>query len=264
MKITDIHEVNPYKNFNPRALKPDMQTWGGNAKILLNKIDELNPELIVEVGTWKGGSAIHMAKHLKKINSKAKIVCVDTWLGSLEHWMAKDETSHRKNWFRSLKLKNGYPQLYNQFLYNVIHAGLQEYIIPFPVTSAIAAEWFIKKDIEADFIYIDGDHSYNAVYYDVLQWYVNLKLKGHIIGHDIQMESVNEALDTLKIHGLIDYSADYKNNIYTIKKDKPNLDYLHEITLQSHCTDALQRVSKPQRVSPQSSQSNQSPQSKEQ
>lgn len=258
MKITDIHEVNPYINFNPGALKPDLQTWGGNSNIFIEKIDELKPKLIVEVGTWKGGSAINMAKHLKKINSKAKIVCVDTWLGSLEHWMAKDEKSHRKNWFRSLKLKNGYPQLYSQFLYNVIHAGVQEYIIPFPVTSAIAAEWFTEKDIEADLIYIDGDHSYNAVYHDVMQWYVNLKIKGHIIGHDIQMESVNEALDTLKMHGIIDYSADYKNNIYTIKKNKSELDRLYEIVQQNHYTNALKQVS------PKSLQSNPAPKPKKQ
>ena len=40
---------------------------------------------IIEIGTWKGLSANKMAKLCKSRNKKARIVCVDTFLGAPEH-----------------------------------------------------------------------------------------------------------------------------------------------------------------------------------
>ena len=81
--------------------------------------------MIIEVGSWKGGSAINMAGILKKNKINAKILCIDTWLGSLEMWKAK---GHKEVgfWYDSLMHDNGYPGLYYQFLYNVIAKKMQK------------------------------------------------------------------------------------------------------------------------------------------
>ena len=45
-------------------------------------IADVKPKLIVEVGTWKGASAIYMAKICRKLELNTEIVCIDTWLGT--------------------------------------------------------------------------------------------------------------------------------------------------------------------------------------
>lgn len=141
-------------------LPQDLRGWNGTKPIFADLVYKTNPETIIEVGTWKGQSAITMGK---LVTPGTKIYCVDTWLGALEFIEAGGE--------RNLMLKNGYPQVYYQFLSNVVHNGLQDTIIPFPQTSAIAARWFKKKDIKAELIYIDGSHDEQDVYDDLCNYY---------------------------------------------------------------------------------------------
>ena len=135
--------------------------WHGNNSIFEKLINETNPTHIIEVGAWLGQSTINMAKILKQKNiGDCKITTVDTWLGALE-FIGSDKGDH------NLMKKNGYPQVYYQFLSNVVHNEVQEYINPFPSTSLIAARYFEKNDIKADLIYIDGSHDYEDVIADL-------------------------------------------------------------------------------------------------
>ena len=181
--IGSLHKVNPYDNFDGAGFKLDIQGWGSDRPIFRKLIDKVYPSLIIEIGTWKGGSAINMGKFIKEKKLNCKILCIDTWLGSLEHWKAKDSEKHYK-WYASLNLKNGYPQLYHQFLYNVIHSNLQDIIIPFPNTSAMACKWLKWKKIEADLIYVDGSHEEAEVYADITGYYNILRKKGVLFGDD--------------------------------------------------------------------------------
>jgi hypothetical protein len=87
---------------------------------------------------------------------------------------------------KSLKLKNGYPTVYYQFLANVCHCGNQERIILFPQTSVIVARWFPLKGITAQLIYIDASHDFEDVYVDILQYYKCLDCNGILFGDDYE------------------------------------------------------------------------------
>ena len=50
------------------------------------------------------------------------------------------------------------------------------------------------EDNTLDFVYLDGDHSYNAVKDDLHSWYPKLKVGGVICGHDFSVEDVSERL----------------------------------------------------------------------
>lgn len=67
--------------------------------------------IIVEVGTWKGQSAINMANILKKNDIKGKIYCIDTFLGT---WDLQEK-----------ECKNGYSQVYYMFLNNVVYENVK-------------------------------------------------------------------------------------------------------------------------------------------
>ena len=130
-----------YKNHDPYQhvdmFPEEVQGWDSTSPAFLNVIEQFNPKLIIEVGTWKGGSAIHMAELMKQRTDDFEIVCVDTWLGSVEHW---DETSAGLGWHDDLEM--GRPTIYQQFMSNIIHKGLTDYITPFPIDSINAAEFF--------------------------------------------------------------------------------------------------------------------------
>ncbi|MBP9765527.1 class I SAM-dependent methyltransferase [Candidatus Babeliales bacterium] len=113
------------------------------------------PKVVVEVGSWLGGSTRHMASLM---DLKGKLYAVDTFEGSEE--LLTDE---RFSWM--------IPTLYEQFLSNVIHAGLTDRIIPVKMRSTDAAE-FLKNSIGyADLVYIDAAHDTDSVYQDITAYF---------------------------------------------------------------------------------------------
>ena len=179
-----------YNNFFP--LPEDSRGWNSCSDIFKNLIIKTNPSVIVEVGTWKGASAINMAKILKELNLDCKIYCVDTWLGALEFW-----TNYAHTEERDLMLKHGYPQIYYQFLSNVVHNNLQDYILPLPLPSNIAYKVLLSEGIGADLIYIDGSHEYEDVKSDIQNYKKILKSGAVMFGDDVPWPGVNQAIDEI-------------------------------------------------------------------
>jgi predicted O-methyltransferase YrrM len=174
-----LHEVSPYEDHDLAAHPGDLQGWGSTDQIFEAAIAALRPNVIVEVGTWKGASAIHMARIAHRLGLPTQIICVDTWLGSPEHFMGVDPA-----WRSSLRLRNGYPQLYFTFLSNVISQGWTHRIIPLPATSENAAEILAAKGIRPDLVYIDAAHSYEAVLRDLRLFWRLLSDNGILLGDD--------------------------------------------------------------------------------
>ena len=53
MDINLIHKNNPYQGFDFNSFPLDLQGWGSTDNNFLKLIDEIQPSLIIEVGTWK-------------------------------------------------------------------------------------------------------------------------------------------------------------------------------------------------------------------
>lgn len=180
-----------YKNLE--ILPIDLQGWNGNNQIFEKLILEKTPKVIIEVGTWKGQSAITMGETIKRNNIDCKIYCVDTWLGASEFLTNLRDTPER-----NLLHKNGFPQVYYQFLSNVVHSGLQDIITPIPNTSRIGYEVLRFFNIKADLIYIDASHSYDDVKDDIMNYVKLLNPGGIIFGDDYKhWEGVKMAVDEI-------------------------------------------------------------------
>ena len=134
---------------NLDILPEDLQGWNGKSKLFGQLIGEIRPKTIIEVGTWKGQSAINMGTSVVDLNLNTKIFCVDTWLGAVEFLTTLSHTPER-----NLLLKNGYPQIYYQFLSNVVHHGLEDYILPIPNTSENGFRFLKSNNIMAEIIYM--------------------------------------------------------------------------------------------------------------
>lgn len=174
--------ASPYANFRPDEHPDDMHGWNSRAPVFERVIAETRPALIVEVGTWKGASAIHMAQVARRLGIATQILCIDTWLGAREMW---DNRADKKR-FGSLRLKHGYPRLYYTFLANVVRHGLQGVITPFPQTSLIAARWLAARRIQADLIYVDGSHDEWDVAADLMSFWPMLRAGGVMFGDDYE------------------------------------------------------------------------------
>ena len=187
-----IHAHDPYAGFHYEEIPFDDQGWGSHSPAFGTLVERVKPGLIIEVGTWKGGSAMEMASHLDRLGlTNSKILCVDTWLGALEMW--GDQTDADR--FGSLGLKHGYPQLYYQFLANVCHKGAQRRIIPFPLPSLTAAQWLSLRGVRAELIYVDGSHEEEDVFADLADYWDLLAPGGILFGDDYAWTGVKMAVD---------------------------------------------------------------------
>lgn len=170
----------PYAGFDHTALAPDHQGWSYENPVLYEAVRLLAPRLVVEVGTWKGASAIRMAKTMQKAGTAGVVVCVDTWLGGAEHFLIKNDPA----FFPSLRMRHGYPRLYEQFLANVLHAGVADRIVPLPQTSHNAALILSRLGLSPQMVYLDGSHEYTDVYLDLSYYWELLAPGGLILGDD--------------------------------------------------------------------------------
>jgi hypothetical protein len=179
--LYEINERNPYDGFTLDAYDVDLQGWGFESAIFEHVIATYRPELLIEIGTWKGASANRMASLLKQYRvPNAQLICIDTWLGSVEHWLDRADPNH----FKSLNLKWGRPTLYYQFIANVLLMGNADVIIPFSASSSVALNFLTKKSLRADAIYIDAGHEYEDVIADMRGSWRLLKPGGVIFGDD--------------------------------------------------------------------------------
>ncbi len=155
----------PYNSVELLPFEP--HGWYRWASIIEDWFKILKPKVVIEVGCWFGKSTRHMASLLEP---GGVVYAVDHWLGSPEHQPGEI--------FWTPKLAC----LYEQFLSNVIHARLTDKIIPVRMASLEGSKYLAH--IRPDFIYIDANHSYEAVYADIAAWFPLVKGHGVICGDD--------------------------------------------------------------------------------
>lgn len=198
---------------NLELLPKDLTGWNGESPVFRKLIEETNPSIIIEVGTWKGQSAINMGKVVREKNLKTVIYCVDTWLGAIEFWDKLSDTPGR-----NLLLKNGYPQIYYQFLSNVVHEDLQSIILPFPNTSENGFRYLSSKSVKSELIYIDASHEEKDVYNDITNYYHLLSDRGVIFGDDYySWPSVAKSVDRFVRENNFNFEI-LENNFWVIRK----------------------------------------------
>ena len=169
------------------AIPSDRHFFNG-LEVFDRLIEAVRPRVIVEVGTWMGHSAIHMTKAALRHVPDVTTICVDTWLGSVEHYF-------NDAYLRDLALTNGRPSFYNAFLSNVAWHGLQKHILPLSCPSTTAAEILQKLGIMADLIYIDAGHGYDDVSADLSAYSKLLLPSGVMFGDDYFYRPLRQAVD---------------------------------------------------------------------
>lgn len=141
---------------------------------LQHLIRQMGPSLTgLELGVWFGYNMGHLLEECSNIKV---LHGVDPYL-EYQDWnryIDKDLMTNARNSAKEII------ELYSD------RAKLWEY------TSLDASGMF--SDEELDFIFIDGDHSYERCYEDLNLWYSKVKTGGLFSGHDFSLPGVNRAL----------------------------------------------------------------------
>ena len=137
---------------------------------------------LVEVGCWLGRSTAYLADAIRRSGKAIRLTAVDTWTGC-----DSDPTGAEAR----TMLAAGEP-LYSRFLANIVRCGLAPYITPLRIRSPVAAESFAPASL--DLVYIDGEHTYDAVWADIAAWRSRVKPGGILAGHDYDMPAVRSAV----------------------------------------------------------------------
>jgi acetyltransferase-like isoleucine patch superfamily enzyme len=206
-----IFDSDPYADIE-RVFPEDLQGWGSDHPIFKEVIQELRPRLIVEVGSWKGASALGMAEICRGLGLETEIVCVDTWLGNWQHWARESGVGSRAD----LKMVNGFPMLYFQFLSNVRSKALESFITPLPLTSLAGAKLFKHHGLRPDLVYLDGDHEYESVIMDLRAWLAQVADSGMVIGDDYEWPGVKRAVAEVAAEG--QWNPAVSGNKFTLRR----------------------------------------------
>jgi len=123
----------------------------------------------VEVGTWQGSSAVYMAVEIINSGKNIKFDCIDIWgRFSIDGLNAKNPELLPDDTVEQLFLKNIEP--------------VKHIINPIKSPSTEGAKLYKNESLE--FVFIDAEHSYEAVRNDIHAWYDKVKPGGFIAGHD--------------------------------------------------------------------------------
>jgi predicted O-methyltransferase YrrM len=129
---------------------------------------------VIEVGSWMGASTCFIAGGLK---GAAKIYAVDNFQGLST--CGEDAAWYNRH-FQSM----GKASTLEIFQRNFSELGFAERAEPVVSDSLAAAKQLEKMKGTIDFIFIDGDHSYDACKADIAAWAPFVKRGGVIAFHD--------------------------------------------------------------------------------
>ena len=155
------------------AISTDIHGWF-DFRDVYDYVAKTIPECgqFVEVGAWKGKSAVYLADRLEDIKKQIKFHVVDTFKGD-------DET--------------GRVDVLEEFKNN---RGSREISIIEGDSAGSAAQF---ADDAIDGVFIDAAHDYANAKRDIEAWLPKVKDGGFIGGHDADSEGVQKALESLGI-----------------------------------------------------------------
>jgi hypothetical protein len=136
---------------------PSLRTfpnWFGNA----TQLDEILEEemFVCEIGSWTGSSASFMAPKVKFL------IAIDPWYSSEEEYRIGTSLPESLKWGPEVKML---PYIYPQFIKTCW--SWRDKILPLKMLSKQGLPLLFEKGLVPDLFYIDGEHYYESVLYDI-------------------------------------------------------------------------------------------------
>ncbi|MQM18829.1 hypothetical protein Taro_051825 [Colocasia esculenta] len=176
--------TSPFAGFPPPhaapLLRPNrLRGWGSKAPVFQSLIEAVRPRVIVEVGTFLGASALHMANLTSDLGTI--ILCLDDFRG----WPGfRRMPPPKKDLFKDIADLNGDVVLMYQFMQNVVASGEEDRVLPVPFSTASGLAALCEWGVYADLVEVDAGHDFHSAWQDInLAWEV-VRPGGIMFGHD--------------------------------------------------------------------------------
>ena len=181
--------TSPFDSFPPpqvaHLLRPKrIKGWGSTGAVFENLIRRVKPRTIIEVGTFLGASAIHMAEVASRLGLKTQILCVDDFRG----WPGFRDR------FKDIAMINGDIMLLYQFMQNIIHVNASDSVLPVPFSTASTLDKLCELGVLGDLIEVDAGHDFNSAWSDINRAYRILRPGGVLFGHDYLTSADNKGV----------------------------------------------------------------------
>ncbi len=153
---------------------------------MVQRADATQPSVFIEIGAWMGRSTAYMAQCIRDSGKPIRFYTVDTWLGTPGESVHQEEVERARG------------SIFPVFYHNMQACGLLDYVRPIPLPSLTASRLFDR--FCADFVFIDANHTYEAVHGDITAWYPKVRPGGVMAGDDYGNEGfpgVKQAVDEL-------------------------------------------------------------------
>lgn len=154
-------------------------------------VEDLAPKSILEMGSWEGRSAIAWLNACRQRHLDTELVCVDTWLGSEEHWL--NDFPHSEWSKERLRLYQDSPHVYDTFCHTIRRHNLHDSVVALRMTNRVATDVLRRLGYSFDLIYVDGAHDFRSVVSDLLDALTLIGPEGVVIGDDWGWPSVARA-----------------------------------------------------------------------
>lgn len=187
--LRELQSENPLENFPIEIVPEDDQGFqvSENTKFFDHLFSLLAPETLLELGTWKGSSVIGFVKRMLSYCDAPVVACVDTWVGSVEHWTSPALRAE-------MHLRWGYPTLYSRFAANIIRARVAPWITPLPMLTETALRLIARRSVLVDAVYVDASHEYEAVKRDLSNCWAVIDETGFVLADDYLAPEVKRAI----------------------------------------------------------------------
>lgn len=210
MNIENLITNNPYERYKGTSFKSDVLSWPRDfdETVFKSIIHRVKPNIIIELGSFLGYSALKMMDECISLNLSTKCICVDTWLGGSDHLINYSRGTD-STFFKYHNLKNGISGVFDQFCINVVNKSYDKNIIPLPNTTDNAFVYLNTFNIKSDLIYVDASHTEEQTYKDIKNYYSLLNSEGVMFGHDINWEGVKNAVEQFCQENDLTYKSYY-------------------------------------------------------
>ena len=178
----------------------DMPLREISAHGMIDKIISLGSDLtICELGVCRGHNLRYLLDRAPNIS---KVYAIDPWL-PYDDWCGHMSSQVVESWMHeALRLLEQYDDR-----------------ITLLKAKSIDSSVYIQDD-ELDYIFIDGDHSYDATIQDMVTYYSKVKSNGIFSGHDYQLDSVRRAVTEFRENNHISSPLLFAdNNVWYWHKD---------------------------------------------
>ena len=195
----------------------DVPGWINDAEFVYPKMVERAQDgfHFVEIGSLLGQSATHMAQLIKDSGKDIKFDSIDLFW-SIKHHIYVSKTEPSKTFKRYIEemISKWNLKILDIVTYPIRTLDLDDYVNF--ITCDEIYSYRLYDEASLDFVWIDGDHSKDIVYNDLVNYWPKMKRGGFIGGDDIHYEEVLN--DVKKFSEEYNVEVEYNFNSFLVKK----------------------------------------------